>query len=535
MPEVEKKAGAAEDAVEKTAITAETVAAAGENMEEVQQALEQTELSAKLAQSAVSEARIFLNSQQGVVRKLESEKIRAAATADLANYQTKLQALQTRLNPLKCVRQDWHQKAAAKKLVTEVLEKLAPAEVDVVRAEEATLLLSGGGLNRSMLQEAEQAVTKASDHLIATTKFVEQKKNTASGVALQELSQLEERIKSGQQKMAQLRSSLKEAAERVTSESLLKEAADKLKAVEDSVAKAADAETPFLMGIAELPLDETKNYVKTCDAAATAANTAASIARMFLATKMVEAKRYSAGPSSKAQSMLQEYHKQLDAHTKCLAELKSRNLARKQKAMLREAESQTVEAESLAQQMTATAAVFEDETKLKSLSPDEIRKVTEETSKAEAAANTALADARKFVTSRQIEAKGKDGSVEVGAEFAKFQARISSAQAEVQKFKKLCNSVEERLAAMRLLEEATEKLSVAETQVNKATDLLAKSNDEEGWPDSNAVTAAEAALNEGQSSLRAVEGFIDTRVRSKAHAREEVTQMQPRFPAAVTK
>lgn len=120
----------------------------------------------------------------------------------------------------------------------------------------------------------------------------------------QELQKLEDRAKAAQERVQQLKNQQKEGSEKIVCATLLKEAGDKLQQVAESISKAADAEAPFLMGVEELPLEETLSAVKGCEAAATSANTAVSIARMFIATKLVEAKRFSPGPSAEAQEKL---------------------------------------------------------------------------------------------------------------------------------------------------------------------------------------------------------------------------------------
>ncbi|MFM7983350.1 MAG: hypothetical protein ACKPKO_28910, partial [Candidatus Fonsibacter sp.] len=234
-------------------------------------------------------------------RKSSHEEAAEKPAAELGKLQTQLQEAHNKLNPPKTVRQVFVQRTAAEELVTEVLEKLSPAEVDVDRAEEATVMLSGEGLAKDMMVQADAAVTKAADHVNSVVQFIQTRKKTAAGVAKEELAKMEERCRAAQARLQQLKSLHKEAAERVTCKTLLREAAAKLQSVADTVAKAAEAEGPFLMGMEELPLEDTLTVVKVCEIASTSANTAVSIARMFIATKMVEAKRLSAGPSKDAQ------------------------------------------------------------------------------------------------------------------------------------------------------------------------------------------------------------------------------------------
>eukprot|EP00434_Breviolum_minutum_P042595 symbB.v1.2.037923.t1/scaffold5738.1/size24079/3 len=263
LPEAVSKANAAEDAVEKAVITSEMIAAGGDDLDEVRQAVGATEQAVQEAQKAMGEARIFLNAKQAAARRYESEKVKAKAIQELGQLQQQLQEAQQKLVPLKNVRQEFVQRTAAQKMMQEVLEKLSPAEVDVDRAEEATqMLTSEEGASKELMVQAQQAVAKAGEHVNTVVRFIESKKKNAVGLAKEELQKMEDRARQSVQRLVDLKTSQKEATEKVGLEVLVKEAAEKLQTVQETVAKAADAEGPFLMGVEELPLDETLAAVK---------------------------------------------------------------------------------------------------------------------------------------------------------------------------------------------------------------------------------------------------------------------------------
>merc|ERR1712190_572055 len=317
------------------------------------------------------------------------------------------------------------------------------------------------------LTQADQIAEKANEGVSSALKYIAMKKQQATGILLAEITKLEERAKAAEKRLIQLKSSHKEASEPVSCEVLMKEASEKLQTVYESVMKAADAEGPFLMGMEELPLEETLEAVKACETAAISANTAVSTARMFIATKLVDAKRFSPGPIQEAQTKLKDLQKQLDTHTKRLNDLKTATSNRKRTSLMREAENMVRQAEGLTREVSKVATVFEDDAKLSELSSDTIRSTADQTAKSEAAANAAIAEARKFITARQIEAKGRDASSEVSAELIKFQTRLSTSQGELAKFKKLASTVESRLARMKAVEECSGKLTAAEEKVDK--------------------------------------------------------------------
>jgi len=530
MPEATAKANAAEDAVEKAVITAEMITAAGDELSEVQEAVGETEKAVQEAQKAMGEARIFLNAKQASARRFESDEVKAKAAQELGQLQTQLQEAQQKLNPLKTVRQDFVQRTAAQKAVQEILEKLSPAEVDVDRAQEATEMLKGEGFSKELIQQANQAVAKAGDHIANVIRFIEQKKKTAVGKAKEELAKMEDRARASQTKLTNLKNENKEATERINLEVLLKEASDKLQTVADAVSKASDAEGPFLMGVEELPIEENMAAIKACETAATSANTSASIARMYFATKLVEAKRFTPEMSKQAQAKLKELQTELETHTKRLNELKKATADRKKASVMKEAEHEVKKAEELVEKVAEAAAPLQEDDKLLTLSSQEIQTASEAAIKAEQACSLQLSEARKFITAKQIEAKGRDASAETSAELIKFETRLRNAQTEAAKYKKVSQSVDSRLAAKKVIEDATSKVKAVEEKLEKLKNLAeAISSPAEGADGKEATTTAEKAAADAQGTLKAAGRFIDMQVKMQTAAAKEVEKLQPRL------
>eukprot|EP00927_Polykrikos_kofoidii_P001028 TRINITY_DN10374_c0_g1_i1.p1 TRINITY_DN10374_c0_g1~~TRINITY_DN10374_c0_g1_i1.p1 ORF type:complete len:1956 (-),score=521.59 TRINITY_DN10374_c0_g1_i1:151-5910(-) len=537
LVEATQKADLAEDHVEKAVIASEVISTAGEDMDVVKAAVATTEQAVQQAQKAIGEARIFLNAKQATTRHFESDAARQKAQTELTTkLQGQLQAAQAKLNPLRTVRQDFQQRAAAQKVSAEVLDKLVPAEVDVDRAEEASALILPDAPTKDLIATAEKAVGKAADNVSHAIRFIEQKMASVTGLAKKELDKLEERGRSSQKRLLALKEKHRAASERVTCEVILKEAGEKLQSVSEAVMKAAEAEGPFLMGVEELPLEDTLTTVKACESAATSANTAVSIARMFIATKLVEAKRFTKGPSEWATRKLKEFQAQLESNTKRLGDLKKATLERKQKAFLVEARNEVQRVEALAKEVVVAAAVFEDDEKLLAMSPSEIKEASEETHRAETAANTALMETRKFITARQIEAKGKDASSANSSDLVKYQARLSTAQAEVTKYKKLAASVGQRLAAKRSVDEAIARIGAAEDKITAVEEAVkgfsppapvVEGQDEKAAEEENdTLKAAEALAADAATALKQVTRYMDTELRGTA--KDEFAKLEPR-------
>eukprot|EP00931_Biecheleriopsis_adriatica_P025091 TRINITY_DN154_c0_g1_i6.p1 TRINITY_DN154_c0_g1~~TRINITY_DN154_c0_g1_i6.p1 ORF type:complete len:1521 (-),score=627.15 TRINITY_DN154_c0_g1_i6:106-4536(-) len=316
---------------------------------------------------------------------------------------------------------------------------------------------------------------------------------------------------------------------------------EKLQSVSESVGKAADAEGPFLMGVEELPLDETLAAVKAVETAATAANTSASIARMFLATKMVEAKRFTPELSKEAQTKLKQFQSELETHTKRLTELKTSTAQRKKAVTMREAEHEVIKAETLAEEVKTAASCLEDDDKITELSSQEIRAASEKTIKAELAAAKHLAETRKFITARQIEAKGKEASTEVSQELIKYESRLRNVQNDIAKYKKLASSIDTRLAAKKTIEDAQNKIKAVEEKLAKvekfaeAIDAPAAAPAEgEAEPAEKtgpaAAKAGEQAAAETQATLKGATRFIEMQLRvQQGSAKEQIEKMKPRL------
>eukprot|EP00416_Gambierdiscus_australes_P004688 CAMPEP_0171129418 /NCGR_PEP_ID=MMETSP0766_2-20121228/118908_1 /TAXON_ID=439317 /ORGANISM="Gambierdiscus australes, Strain CAWD 149" /LENGTH=1029 /DNA_ID=CAMNT_0011592615 /DNA_START=23 /DNA_END=3112 /DNA_ORIENTATION=+ len=528
LPEATEKTNAAEDMVEKTMITSEMISSCGDDADMVKQAIEETERSAKSAQAAIGEARIYLNAKLASTRRF-SERVRERASADLGKLQQLLQDAQNKLNPLKTVRQDYLQRKEAQKLVAEVEEKVVLAEVDVDRAEEMVSLLNSDTPTKDGLTQATTALHVADSHINKAMQLYEAKKQSATGMPLEELSKLGPRGEAARSRIVQLRASLKEAGERVTTEGYMEEALAKVQAVTDALAKVEDSESHFQEG-EEMSLEETLSTVKASEAAAAGAQTASSMARMFIQMKVLEVKRFSSGPANEATKKLTEFQKQLEVAAKRLAELKGGVNRRKRSALVREAESRVAKAEGFVDKMKEAASIFADDAKLMELSAEEIREASEKTTVCEKEANEALMEVRKFVTARQIEAKGKDASAEASTELIKFQTRLSTAQSEVAKQRKLFTSVEQRLAVKRLLDEAEKKLKETEEKVSKATEAVSHLEELDGEPmeSDKYVKEAELAVQEAQLSARTTSRFLESQSRSQGFARDAIAKLEPR-------
>jgi len=539
IPQATEKTNTAEDMVEKTIITSDMIQACGEDVEMVRQAIEETEKSSKVAQAAIGEARIYLNAKLASTRRL-TKTVKERASAEIGKLQQQLQEAQSRLNPLKNVKADWEKRKAAQALVAEVEEKIVLAEVDVDRAEELVSLLQSDTPNKEALQSAHRALQVAEEHVNSAMRTYQTKKKASAGMAVDELAKLEPRGDAALKRIRSFRTALKEVGERVTTDGYVDGASEKVQAVTDALAKLEEIEGRF-QDSDSISLEEVLQAVKSSEGAAGAAQTASSMARMFIQMKVLEVKRFSSGPSQDATQKLQLYMQNLEVATARLAELKAGIAKRRHVVLVREAEERVTNAEQSVERMSEAAAIFADDERLMAMSSEEIREASERTAVCEKEANQALMEVRKFVTARQIEAKSKDASVEVSAELIKFQTRLSTAQAEVGKQRKLFTSVEQRLAVKRLIDEAEKKLAAAEEKAAGAHAAVAGLEEfllDRGEGDTKedsadkAVKDAEICVQEAKLAVRTTERHFEAQSRTQGYAKEALLKLEPRMKEA---
>lgn len=459
------------------------------------------------AGTAAQEAQAVLEQVRPLVSDYRNLESIAKAAELLAPVVEKVQASQKKLA-------DLQDKAIGPMKVAcqQLAEKLRPV-LTAISTENNKVTLSKNRLESEVKRKEEEEKRKAE----------EEEARAAEAKRREEEEKKRKEVEEEQRK----KNAAREEEEREKLSGLLTEAEEKLKAVQESVSKAADAEGPFLMGVEELPLNETLIAVKDCETACTAANTCTSIARMFLATKLVEVKRFLEGPATDAQGKLKGLQGQLDVQLGKLATIKKNTSDRKSKALMREADVQVNRAEELANKVAECGDVLADATKLLEMETAAIRDAAKETAVAEVAASEALTEARKFITARQIEFKGKDPTSAIANELIKFQTRVSNATAEVAKFKRLCATVEVRLEAKKVIEDAIEQMKTIEEKVSKAESEVNGLNTSD-----NNVKVAEHAVSDGQAEVKKLTRFIEAQKHSSGGAKEELAKLHPRIVAA---
>eukprot|EP00930_Biecheleria_cincta_P023468 TRINITY_DN1695_c0_g2_i1.p1 TRINITY_DN1695_c0_g2~~TRINITY_DN1695_c0_g2_i1.p1 ORF type:complete len:2308 (+),score=581.34 TRINITY_DN1695_c0_g2_i1:65-6988(+) len=496
LPEATQKTNAAVDAVEKVVIISQMIAAGGDHSEEVRGAVTATEQALQEAQKAVNEARALLNFQKAAARRFESEKVRAKAAMDLGQLQAQLLETQSKLNSLNNIQQEFVQRSAAQKIVQELLEKLSLAEADVDRAEKNTAMLLKGGINNDTMQQAVSAVTEAEDHVAQVICFIESKKTAAMEKVNNELMKMEDRARGSQMRLAEMRNSQKEVTEREWLEALVDEAADKLKTVAQTVAKAADAEDAWLVDA----LNESVSAIEHFESTATAANTAASIAHTFIAMKLAEAEQFTAELSSEAKTKLKAIQTELESITKELSEMEKHVATRKDSMSMREAEQEVNKSEERAAEVPEAGASLLGDTKLGDVSSADALSAAEFSMKDKHNASAELAETKSSLAARQVEANGTDvGGSEASWTPIQYETRPQDAHTETAQCKRGSSTVDQCSAAQQNVEDAQAQSDVASTELAKLREVpKALANTPKTVEDDNKDLADKATSKESE-------------------------------------
>ncbi|CAE7504845.1 unnamed protein product [Symbiodinium natans] len=280
--------------------------------------------------------------------------VKKQAIEEFSGLQEKLGEAQKRLNPYKSARQDYEKRAQSKKLLEELSSKLASAEIEVEKAAMMTAPL--GGDNPEGVKETEAALATAQSLLAQTNRQVDSKLRLAeksNEVLVSELQGMQERGKLAQEKLDEVRRSLKETQVRMAADALMKEVSDKVAFAEDELQKMAEAELPFLRSDKDQDLDA---LFLEADKVAVQVHSALAEAQSFVARKLVEVAKFSDAPGQTVREEVDMLQKRLEEGRDRLQQFRASIADRKRSHLLEEVEVKVVKAEEEVKKMTEVTA-----------------------------------------------------------------------------------------------------------------------------------------------------------------------------------
>ncbi|CAJ1439870.1 unnamed protein product [Effrenium voratum] len=528
MPELVEKIELSEDEVEKVTIAAAPLHVdSGEDLQPVMlQAVKETEKAVRSAQAAIGEARRFISGKLTQVQGFEPV-IKKEALDEFSKLQEKLTEAQTRLNPFKTARQDYEKRVQFKKLLDELSTKLAGAEIEV---EKAAMMSAPLDDNLDGIKETETTLATAQSLLAQSNRQIESKLRLIDKKSdfIKELKALQERGKTAQEKLDEVRRNLKETQGRIVADQITKEVSDKVANAEDELQKMADAELPFLQNDPDQDLGA---LFSEAEKVAAQVQAALMEAQGFVARKLVEVAKLSEGPQQTAKAEVDMLQKRLEEGRDRNQQFRSSIADRKRAHLLQEVEVRVVAAEEEVKKMTEATAALPGLGKAGEVC-DNLTETLQQANHAERAAQASVVTARKYLLQKTAELKKLATAVGSGGELGRLQTRVHSMQQDIAKLRASIIQGEERLKVKEMLAEVSEQLHVSEGEVEK----VAASSVPGQEASVEQVQAMEQANGAAKTKLEQLSKLLNIKLRSaQGFLQEELNAMQSRIKKAEKK
>jgi len=534
LPPAMEKTDAAEDEVEKVAIAAAPLQIdTGDDLRPIMlQAIKETEQRVRAAQTAIGEARRYISGKMAAVGRF-APNAKKTAVEEFGTLKERLEEMQQKLTPYKTVRQDYDQRAQAKKLHEELSTKVSGAEIEVEKAAMMTAPL-GADCNEGM-KETEQALSMAQSALSQALRLIDSKLKSLSGPLKEEILSLQERAKTAQEKLDEVRRNVKETQVRVAADLLLREVSDKVAHAEDELQKMSEAELPFLRS-GDQKTEDIDVLIQEADKMAVAVHTAIAEAQTFIARKLVEVARFSEGTARAVKEEIDMMTKRVEDGRERLQQFRSSTGDRKRVHLLEEVDVKVKSAEDEVVRMAEATKSLSSLGIAGELASESGREAVEQANLAERSAQASLVIARKHLLQKTADLKKLAGAgAGSGSELGRLQTRVNNVQQEIAKLRNITKEAEERLRVKTMLAEVATRLTATESDVDKvAAVAVATQADEQPSPEQ--VERMERATALAQTKLTATSKLVDVKLKTASGVlREELSAMRSKITAAEKK
>merc|ERR1719357_1804654 len=184
-----------------------------------------------------------------------------------------------------------------------------------------------GGDSMEGIKETESALSAAQAALSQTLRLIDSKlKGSEKSPLAGEIQSLQERAKSAQEKLDDVRRSVKETQVRVAADTLLREVSEKVSHAEDELQKMSEAELPFLRGDKQQDMEV---HIEEADKVAAQVHQALAEAQTFVARKLVEVARFTEGPAKTVKEEIDMMQKRLEEGRERLQQFRGSTADRK--------------------------------------------------------------------------------------------------------------------------------------------------------------------------------------------------------------
>eukprot|EP00929_Paragymnodinium_shiwhaense_P029909 TRINITY_DN17051_c0_g1_i4.p1 TRINITY_DN17051_c0_g1~~TRINITY_DN17051_c0_g1_i4.p1 ORF type:complete len:2008 (+),score=805.96 TRINITY_DN17051_c0_g1_i4:95-6118(+) len=541
LPIAMEKVDHAEDEVEKAAIAAAPLNIdASEDLRSVMlEAIKETERLVRLSQAKISEARRFVQSKLTLVQGF-AITVKRAAIEEMQLFKDRLQEAENKLKPLKTVRQEYEGKVQARKLSEELSAKIAVAEIEVEKVVMMAAPLSGDfteGIKETELSvnQAQSALSQVSRMIESKTRLQERNSSRfgeASKAMLDELKDLQDRCKQSQEKLDDVKKTLKETQTKVAADSLLRDVSSKVSAAEEELQRVSEVELSFLKG----DEDNIGKQLDEGEELATSVHTALTNAHTFVAKKLVEVARFGEGSAKAIREEITGLQKRLEDGRGRLKTFRLSIAEKKRGFLLQEVDVKVKQAEGEVQTMREAIESLPSAGGIGEGISEAFLEAVEKANLAERSVQSAITVARKQLLKKTDELKNLPVvGAGAGAELGKLQTRVNNLSQEMLKFREATKDAEERIRVKQLLSEVLLRLQAAEAEVDKvaasAASTAASKEDEEAE-----VDRLEKATAAAQAKIAATAKLVDVKLKSATgFLKAELTAMKGRTTEAETK
>jgi hypothetical protein len=264
-------------------------------------------------------------------------------------------------------------------------------------------------------------------------------------------------VRAAQEMLDTLAINMKARTEKMQMANILGECKDRAKEVEDAVAKAREAEEPFLME--ELP-EDAAGALTTLENAFQTAQGLINSSKTFLAMKKLNAKRLAEGVAKSAQEEIATLQKEVDVQSKKLQEVRKgvqdrkMGIVRTEVAAKMEVVEKAVQAATV--QTMSLSGVPEDDDSAT------MKDACEKVKAAQTEAQSSVDAAREVVLQRQREAKSGGANSAAQNEFTSYLDKLAETQSSLDAQKSTLKDSEHRFVAKQLIKETQETVEELE-------------------------------------------------------------------------
>jgi len=482
LPVLEQKVASAEDEADKVSIIAAPLAMeATEGLRSLQTgAIRETEKAVKAALQVIA------------VAKREAEKhlaasetfapvVRDSARDEIQRLMTRIDVAMSKVEEHKNARRDHEQALAAEKLFGELSSRLSSVEIDCEKAAMMSeplakvLNTEPDAISAAEIRESREALRIALATLAPTSRLISGKLAGLKGPMRKKMQELQDRAEASQALVDKAQQTVEEAQSRAAAGPILKQAADRIEKVEETLQEMRETEAPFLMGIEVMPADESGEVLQKMDKSAALAQATLADAHKFISLKLVEVGRLAEGAANAAKRELEKGKQQVEAGLARVRAFQEDTVKRKRQNLVVLVKEKIEEAEAAVLRMKEAGA------DLPILDAGSLDEALERALATELEAQNAVTAARRELQQRQQELRPHEGTspdaLKNNSELLRTKVRVQYMEAELNKFRKAAKGFEERIKVGKSLTITSLLLQEAEGEVERLSEAAVS------WPE----------------------------------------------------